>query len=50
LYICDAQAAQRAGLERGQLVKRLGAAEEAWLHASEAYERASAEAASATDA
>ncbi len=50
LYVRDAPAAQRAGVERGQLVKRLGQAEEAWLAASEAYERASAEAASATEA
>ena len=49
-YVRDAAAAQRAGVERGQLVKRLAAAEEAWLQASEAYERACAEAASATDA
>jgi ATP-binding cassette subfamily F protein 3 len=50
LYVRDASAAQRAGIERGQLVKRLMTAEEAWLHASEAYERANAENASATDA
>ena len=50
LYVRDAAAAQRAAVERGQLVKRLGQAEEAWLDASEAYERADAEAASATDA
>jgi ATP-binding cassette subfamily F protein 3 len=49
-YVRDVAAAQRAGVERGQLVKRRGAAEEAWLEASEAYEQASAEAASATDA
>ena len=49
-YVRDAPAAQRAGVERGRLVKRLGQAEEAWLAASEAYERASAEAADATEA
>ena len=50
LYVRDATGAQRTSVERGQLVKRLGQAEEAWLDASEAYERADAEAASATDA
>jgi ATP-binding cassette subfamily F protein 3 len=42
LYVRDATRAQSAGIERGQLVKRLAQAEEAWLEASEAYERASA--------
>jgi ATP-binding cassette subfamily F protein 3 len=44
LYLRDAAKAQSASIARGQLVKRLAAAEEAWLAASEAYERASAEA------
>jgi ATP-binding cassette subfamily F protein 3 len=48
LYVRDAARAKSAGIERGQLVKRLGAAEEAWLAASEAYERASAEDTDAT--
>ena len=42
LYVRDAMRAQSAGIERGQLVKRLAEAEEGWLEASEAYERASA--------
>jgi ATP-binding cassette, subfamily F, member 3 len=42
LYVRDATRAQSAGIERGQLVKRLAQAEEAWLIASEAYERAHA--------
>jgi ATP-binding cassette, subfamily F, member 3 len=50
LYVRDAPRAQRAALERGQLVKRLAQAEEAWLSASEAYERASAEASGVTQA
>jgi len=50
LYVRDATAAQRAGVERGQLVKRLAQAEEAWLAASEAYESASAEASGAAQA
>jgi ATP-binding cassette, subfamily F, member 3 len=50
LYVRDATGAQRAGVERGQLVKRQGQAEGAWLQASEEYELASAEAASAKDA
>ena len=50
LYVGDATAAQRAGVERGQLVKRLAQAEEAWLAASEAYESASAEASGAAQA
>ena len=41
IYVRDAARAQSAGIERGQLVKRLTQAEEAWLEASEAYERAS---------
>ncbi len=44
LYVRDAARAQSVGIERGQLVKRLAQAEEAWLEASEAYERASADA------
>ncbi len=42
IYVRDAARAQSAGIERGQLVKRLAQAEEAWLEASEAYERACA--------
>ena len=41
IYARDAARAQSAGIERGQLVKRLAQAEAAWLDASEAYERAS---------
>jgi ATP-binding cassette, subfamily F, member 3 len=41
IYVRDAARAQSAGIERGQLVKRLTQAEEAWFEASEAYERAS---------
>jgi ATP-binding cassette subfamily F protein 3 len=41
IYARDATRAQSAGIERGQLVKRLARAEAAWLDASEAYERAS---------
>jgi ATP-binding cassette, subfamily F, member 3 len=48
IYVRDAARAQNAGIERGQLVKRLAEAEEAWLEASEAYERASASDASST--
>jgi ATP-binding cassette, subfamily F, member 3 len=44
LYARDAARAQSAGIERGKLVKRLAQAEEAWLAASEIYERASADA------
>jgi ATP-binding cassette subfamily F protein 3 len=43
LYARDAAGVQKAGIERGQLAKRLAQAEEAWLEASEAYERARAE-------
>jgi ATP-binding cassette, subfamily F, member 3 len=43
LYVRDATKAQSAGIERGQLVKRLAQAEEDWLIASEDYERARAE-------
>ncbi len=43
LYVRDATKAQSAGIERGQLVKRLAQAEENWLIASEDYERARAE-------
>ncbi len=42
LYVRDTARAQSSGIERGQLVKRLAQAEEAWLEASEAYERARA--------
>ncbi|HEX9881942.1 MAG TPA: ABC-F family ATP-binding cassette domain-containing protein [Hyphomicrobium sp.] len=48
LYVRDAARAQSAGIERGQLVKRLAQAEEAWLEASETYERASANDADST--
>jgi ATP-binding cassette subfamily F protein 3 len=41
IYVRGAARAQSVGIERGQLVKRLTQAEEAWLEASEAYERAS---------
>jgi len=50
IYLGDATRAQSAGIARGQLVKRLAQAEEAWLAASEAYERARAEASDATQA
>jgi ATP-binding cassette, subfamily F, member 3 len=43
LYVRDAEKAQNAGIARGQLVKRLAEAEEAWLLASEDYERATAQ-------
>ncbi len=42
IYVRDVARAQSAGIERGQLVKRLAQAEEAWLESSEAYERACA--------
>jgi len=48
LYVRDAERAQSAGIERGQLVKRLAQAEEEWLEASEAYERARANSAGST--
>jgi ATP-binding cassette subfamily F protein 3 len=38
----DATRAQKLSIERAQLAKRLGVAEEAWLAATEAYERAAA--------
>ena len=50
LYVRDAAKAQSIGIERGQLVKRLGTAEEEWLAASEAYESAAAEDADVTRA
>jgi ATP-binding cassette subfamily F protein 3 len=50
LYVRDAGRAKSAGIERGQLVKRLGEAEETWLAASEAYEFASAQESDATQA
>ncbi|KAB2942245.1 MAG: ATP-binding cassette domain-containing protein [Hyphomicrobium sp.] len=50
LYARDAQAAQNAAIDRGQLAKRLAEAEEAWLAASEAYEAANADASDAADA
>ncbi len=40
LYERDAAGAQAASVERGRMAKRLAEAEEAWLAASEAYERA----------
>jgi len=43
LYVTDAQKAQKLTIERGQLVKRLETAEEAWLAATEAYEQATAD-------
>ncbi|HRY08271.1 MAG TPA: ATP-binding cassette domain-containing protein [Hyphomicrobiaceae bacterium] len=42
LYAQDPERAQKAAIERGQLVKQLQAAEDAWLTAGEAYEEASA--------
>ena len=48
IYARDAPRAQSAGIERGQLVKRLARAEEAWLEASEAYDRASSNDADST--
>jgi ATP-binding cassette subfamily F protein 3 len=48
LYVREPARAQSAGIERGQIVKRLAQAEEAWLEASEAYERARADAAGST--
>ena len=44
LYTKDPARAQKLSMERGQLAKDLGAAEEAWLVATEAYEAATAEA------
>ena len=43
LYTKDPARAQKLSMERGQLAKDLGAAEEAWLVATEAYEAASGE-------
>lgn len=42
IYARDPQKAQRAAFERGQLVKSLAEAEDAWLIATENYERANA--------
>ncbi len=50
IYAKDPQRAQNAGVERGQLAKRLSEAEEAWLNASEAYEAANCDASDAADA
>ncbi|MES0402696.1 MAG: ABC-F family ATP-binding cassette domain-containing protein [Hyphomicrobium sp.] len=49
LYERDAADAQAVNIERGQHVKRLAEAEEAWLLASEAYERATHESSSAQE-
>ena len=49
LYERDAAGAQAVNIERGQHVKRLAKAEEAWLLASEAYERATHESSSAQE-
>ncbi len=49
-YSRDPAAAQKAVVERGQIAKRLNAAEEAWLAASEAYEAAAANAIEVADA
>jgi ATP-binding cassette subfamily F protein 3 len=49
LYERDAAGAQAASIERGQLVKRMAEAEEAWLLASEAYERATHESSNAQE-
>ena len=40
LYASDAAGAQRAGMERGVLAKRLADAEAEWLAAAQAYESA----------
>ncbi len=40
LYARDPEKAQRLSIDRGQAVKRLASAEEAWLTATEAYESA----------
>lgn len=50
LYAKDPQRAQNTAIERGQLAKRLSDAEEQWLLASDAYERANVDAADAADA
>jgi len=49
LYEGDAACAQAVNIERGQHTKRLAEAEEAWLLASEAYERAAHESSSAQE-
>ncbi len=49
LYERDAARAQAVNIERGQHTKRLAEAEEAWLLASEAYERAAHESSSAQE-
>ena len=49
LYEGDAARAQAVNIERGQRTKRLSEAEEAWLLASEAYERAAHESSSAQE-
>jgi ATP-binding cassette subfamily F protein 3 len=49
LYEGDAARAQAVNIERGQHTKRLAEAEEAWLLASEAYERAAHESSSAQE-
>ena len=49
LYEGDAARAQAVNIERGQHTKRLAEAEEAWLLASEAYERATHESSSAQE-
>ncbi|MES0383091.1 MAG: ABC-F family ATP-binding cassette domain-containing protein [Hyphomicrobium sp.] len=49
LYQRDAARAQAVNIERGQHTKRLAEAEEAWLLASEAYERAAHESSSAQE-
>ena len=49
LYERDAAGAQAVNIERGQHAKRLAEAEEAWLLASEAYERAAHESSSAQE-
>ena len=49
LYERDAAGAQAASIERGHLAKRLADAEEAWLAASEAYERATHESSNAQE-
>ncbi len=45
IYTREPGRAQKAALDRGQLAKQLEVAEEAWLEAGEAYERATADAA-----
>src|SRR5262249_7381214 len=48
LYASDPGRVRSAGVERGQLVKRLAQAEAEWMAASEAYEQAGAETSGAT--